>query len=45
MENQEGEASPSPALAVSRRFLSVRKMDSLRLYSSVGEDGAPNGPP
>jgi hypothetical protein len=45
MVNQEGEASSLLALTVARRFLLVSKMDSLRLYGSVAEDGTPNGPP
>jgi hypothetical protein len=35
----------SPALTVARHFLSVSKVDSLRLYGSVGEDDAQNGLP
>jgi hypothetical protein len=45
MVNREGEALSLLALAVARRFLLVSKMDSLRLYGSVAEDGTPNGPP
>jgi hypothetical protein len=45
MVNREGEASPLIAQNVTYRLLSVSKTDSLRLYSSVGEDGTPNRPP
>jgi hypothetical protein len=42
MLNQEEEVPLSPALDITHRFLIVSKMNSLRLYGSLGEDGTPN---
>jgi hypothetical protein len=44
-ENRKREASPSPALDVTHRFLLVSKTSSLHLYGSLGEDGTRNGQP